>query len=128
LNILIPTINFFKPNDLILRLYNQLIETLDLFTTARADALESFFANDELMRDLDNLIVTTVRNLESSIFESLQERSITLTNDSDIINLAHRLYGSDDADANIDKLIETNSLSLNDNLEIKKGRKILYYA
>ena len=114
--------------DLILRLYNELIETLDLLTTERADNVDSFFANPELMEQLDSLIVITVRNLETSIFDAVQERTIVLDNNTDIINLSYSLYGADIDDTKIDKLIETNSLSLNDNLEIRKGRSILYYT
>lgn len=54
------------------------------------------------------------------------QKTITLTRDRTIVDLASELYG--DVDASLDRLIFDNRLSGSEILELKAGRKITYYA
>lgn len=60
--------------------------------------------------------------------QSKQERTFFLEEDSNLILLAHRLYGLAADDSTIDTLIETNDIGLNELLLIRKGRKITHYV
>jgi hypothetical protein len=45
-----------------------------------------------------------------------------------VINITHRFYGLDLADENITRIIDSNNIGINEILEVKKGRKIVYYV
>lgn len=113
--------------DLLIRYYNEYLENLDKLTTDRADDLNSFVPDGEYLFLLNGIIKSTLRNLESSIFDSIQEREIFLVEPSDAVSLAHRLYGVA-SNENIEALVDVNSLSLNDVIEVSSGRFIKYYS
>jgi hypothetical protein len=56
-----------------------------------------------------------------------KERFLFLEEDTNLILLTQRLYSLDDADNNMVELMENNNLGPNDILQLKKGRKIVYY-
>ena len=113
--------------ELLIRYYNEYLENLDRLTTDRADDLDSFVPDFDYLFILSGIMKNTLRNLESSIFDSVQEREIFLVDPSDVVTLAHRLYGSA-SNENIEALVEVNSLSLNDVIEVDSGRFIKYYS
>ena len=109
-------------------LYRDYIVTLDSITTDRADEPDSFTPNDDVIFNLTQLVVFSMRDLEAQIFETAQEREFVLTDDTDIINVTHRFIGLDSEDRNIDRMIEINGFSVNDMLELRKGRTVRYYV
>ena len=78
----------------------------------------------------------TAGQLVQISFSLKQERVITLPNDETIIPLVHRLYGGkidDPVDENIptskiDFLIDTNQLTPDEIIVMRKGRQIRYYV
>lgn len=108
-------------------MYTTYITTLDTLTTDRGDDTDSFIPSPELIFQLQQIVTTTVRNLEQQIFGVAQERVVTLEEDSDVINITHRFLGLDSEDENINTIINVNGLSLNDTLVVRKGRTIRYY-
>lgn len=108
--------------------YNRYIEFLDSLQTDRADSNDSYIPDFTGMNKLNSLFNLTIANLFNIAFGSKQEREHVLEKDSNIILLTHRFYGLDDQDENIDLFIKTNDIGLTEMLNIKKGRKILYYV
>ena len=60
-------------------------------------------------------------------FTLLQERSITLSRGRTLIDLSSELYGRVD-DTTLNFLINTNSLTGSEILEIPRGRVVVYYV
>jgi len=112
----------------ILTAYNTFIKDLDSFQTANGGSTTSYIPNGQTMSDLNDLINFTVSSLFVVALNSKQERSLYLESDSNIILLAHRLYGLQPDDNTIDTLIKNNNIGLNELLVIKKDRRIIWYA
>lgn len=108
--------------------YNRYLAFLDSQQTVRADNNLSFIPNFTGINDLNTVLNLTVANLLDLIFEAKQEREFILEKDSNIILLTHRFYSLDVDDLNIDKFMKTNNIGINEILNIRKGRKILYYV
>jgi hypothetical protein len=60
-------------------------------------------------------------------FSLKRERSIVLTSPRSILDLTYELYGGN-VDDNLDFFIASNDLTMENLLEIPKGRKIVYYV
>jgi hypothetical protein len=69
-----------------------------------------------------------ISNLYSIAFAAKQEREYVLDKDSNPILLTHKFYGLDKNDVNLEKFISTNDIGLTEILNIRKGRKIVYYV
>ena len=89
---------------------------------------EGYFPNADVLFVLEGLIRFTVVNLNEIALETQQERKVILERDSDVISLAHRFYGLEAAEENIQQIIDANNISLFEILEVKKGREIVYYV
>jgi len=80
----------------------------------------------------DTVLYTLRMQHESELFEiaisAQQERSILCDSDTNVILLAHRFYGLLIDDSTIQRVMDNNSIGLSEILDIKKGRKILYYV
>ena len=59
-------------------------------------------------------------------FTLLRERTIVVDHDRTILDIAYELYGS--IDDKLDLLIDSNNLSLEEIIELPRGRKIVYYV
>jgi len=115
-----------------------IIETLltnyKLFLTD-LDALQSpnggnpayFIPGFDALNQLSLLVNLTVSSLLQIALNGRQERSLILTEDTNIITLTHRLYSLDPKDNNINELIDNNNFTYKDMLGIEKGKKITYY-
>lgn len=75
---------------------------------------------------IDNIINVTLANLYEIAFEAKQERSLFLEKDDNIVNLSHRFIGP--GDDNVDKFIDENDIKLSEYLQVKKGRKLIWYV
>lgn len=106
--------------------YNTYLTDLDTLQTDTGGDEDSYIPDAESLIGLNNLINFTLSNLFDIALESKQERSIILEDDSNIILLAHRFNGLQADDSTIDSLMEINDIGLNEILNIRKGRKIIY--
>lgn len=114
--------------DTILAAYNEYLTKLDAIQTANGGLINSYIPSRFPLSLLGNLVGYAVTSLLDIAADSRQEISFFLEEDSNIIQLAHRLYGLKEDDSTIDELIAVNEIGLNEILGIRKGRKITYYA
>lgn len=115
--------------DMIIDNYNSFIEDLDTLQTVNGGQPLSFIPNSEPLIQLNNLVNLTVSSLLGIALSSRKERTLFVEKDTNIYLLTHRLYGLDEADKNMEELMENNSdvFGLNEMFLIKKGTKIVYY-
>ncbi len=113
--------------DEILAVSNAYITNLDVLQTDNGGNPTSYIPDAESLTALNDLINFTISNLFDIALDTKQERSIFLEKDSNVILITHRLYGLDVDDTLIDQLIDNNNIGINELLQLKKGREILYY-
>lgn len=114
--------------DQIITDYNLLIETLDELQTENGGEEDSYIPDAQSIIQLSNLVNFTVANLFIISLTAKQERTLILEDDTNVVMLAHRLYGLQVDDSTIQRIINDNSIGLNEYLGIRKGRKIIYYV
>ena len=112
----------------VLTSYNQYVVNIDSLQTPTGDEENSYIPNYDSISDLSDLVNYSVANLFNIALGAKQERFIFLESDSNAIILAHRFYGLEEDDSTIDDLINQNNIGINEMLQIKKGRKIIYYV
>lgn len=120
--------NVIDQQGLLLDDYDAYIEMLDENKTDRNDTEDSYSPNYEALKNLSNLVSISISNLYNIAFEAKQERTYTTDSDTNIINLCHRFYGLDFEDVNLTYFIDTNDFGIDEILNIKKGRTVLYYV
>ncbi len=111
----------------ILAANDQYLIDLDSLQTLNNGNTSSFIPDANSITKINDIVNLTISNLFNISLNAKQERSIITEEDTNIILLTHRLYGIDSNDKNIDELISENNIGLTETLQIKKGRKILYY-
>ena len=114
--------------ELLISIYNQYVEDLDALQLADFASTEIYIPDYEAYRNIEDLFNTSLGNLYEIAFSAQQEKILVLSKDSNIINVTHLVYGLDNEDANIERLISTNEMGLNEHLQVKKGREIKYYV
>lgn len=114
--------------DPIAAVYDQFVSDLDTLQTDNGGDVDSYIPDPAALLGLSSLVNYTLANLFDIALESRQERSIYLEKDSNVILLTHRFYGLDADDANLEEFIRNNNIGLNELLQIRKGRKIIYYV
>jgi len=118
----------FNQQDRLSEVYNEYVTYLDSLQTDRADSDDSYIPSFDGLNELNKLAGLTMSNLYDIAFSAKQEREYTLDKDSNPILLTHKFYGLDKKDVNLNKFIKTNNIGLNELLNIRKGRKIIYYV
>lgn len=113
--------------DQVLERYNTLISDLDEMQTENGGELDSFIPDADSLIALNDLMDFTVSNLFAIAIDSKQERTIILQDDTNLILLAHRLYGITPDDSTIVALMDQNKIGISELLVIRKNRKIKYY-
>ncbi len=113
--------------DEILAIYNAYIDNLDILQTDNGGTPESYIPDSESLTGLNDLINFAISNLFDIALNTSQERSIIAEKDTNVILLTHRIYGLDAEDTLMDQLIDNNKIGIIELINIKKGRKILYY-
>src|SRR5690606_33269501 len=78
-------------------------------------------------QQLQYAVSQTIGRLVEISFSLFPERFVVLDRDRTIIDVAAELYGSVSNDT-LDYLINTNSLTGSEILELPKGKRIAYYA
>lgn len=114
--------------DAIYQLHNDYIADLDTLQTDNGGSPDSFIADATSLISISSLVGYAITELIAYAGNSRQERSIYLEEDSNVILLAQRFYGLTADDSTIDYVIETNKIQLKEMLEVKKGRKLVYYV
>jgi hypothetical protein len=94
------------------------VQTIEFGGTGVVDTGEAYQA-------LQQAVALTAGFLIQVSFTLAAERRIVLDRDRTIIDVAAELYGS--VDDRLDFLINTNNLSGDDILELKRGRSLVYY-
>lgn len=107
--------------DLLSDLRDSYIQLLDDITT------DTSFPDPDVVTGVEFVIDEAISNLTEIAFNSAQEFSIFTDGNDNVIELAHRFYGAENDDSNIDKLILTNQIGLNEILSIPAERVIKYY-
>ena len=107
---------------------NRYLAFLDSLQTDRADSDDSYIPNFDSQNELNTLVNLTLSNLYNIAFSAKQEREYVLDKDSNPILLTHKFYGLDKNDLNLENFINTNDIGLTEILNIRKGRKIVYYV
>ncbi len=113
--------------EFIINVWNFYLGDLDTLQSDNGGSPESFVPDAVALIQLNSLIYLTVSNLFAIALDSRQERSFILEKETNPIILAHRLYGLDIDDDQIDEILGNNDIGLNQLLTIKKGRRIVYY-
>lgn len=108
--------------------YSEYLKNLDTLQTENGGMTDSYMPDANALSALNGLINYTVSNLFDISLNAKQERSIRCEEYTNIILLAHRLYGLQPDDSTIGTLIDTNEIGINELLLIEKGRKIVYYV
>ena len=114
--------------DIILTAQSNFIASLDQLQTDNGGNTDSYVPGFEFITDVTNVVNYTVSELFEIAISAQQERSILCDSDTNVILLAHRFYGLLLDDSTIQRVMDNNSIGLNEILDVKKGRKILYYV
>jgi hypothetical protein len=112
----------------ILDAYNTYVEDLDSFQSDNYTSTDSYLPDADSLIQLSDLVAFTVANLFIIAASAKQERIIYLEDDTNLVMLAHRLYGLKADDSTIQQVIDENNIGGNELLQIKKGRKIVWYV
>lgn len=114
--------------DALLSDYDDFLEVLDENQSERADTEDSYVPDFESINEIENIVSISVANLYAIAFEAKQERIFINDKDSNAVLLSHKFYGTDVDDEKLEYFIDTNNIGLNEMLNIRKGREILYYV
>lgn len=114
--------------DTIVGVYNQFMYDLDTLQSENGGSPDSYIPDSNAVTSLSQLLTTTLNALLDIASDGKQQRIAYLSEDSNVIQVAHTLYGYSGDDAVIDKVIDTNGITMNELLLLKKGRKIIYYV
>lgn len=112
----------------ILGLQNSFITKLDNLQNSTIGDENAYIPNYNSLNEMNILVNFAIANLLNIATNSKQERTFYLEEDSNALLLTHRLYGLDEDDENLVKFMNQNNIILNEIIEIKKGRKIVYFV
>jgi hypothetical protein len=112
----------------LISVYNNYVIYIDSLQSTNGGSPSSYIPNSLGLQNLSDLVKYTVSVLFTIAQGAKQERSIVLEYDSNALLLTHRFYGLNDTGTNFDIFTDTNNIGINEILQIKKGRVILYYV
>lgn len=112
----------------VMLLYNNLFLTnLDTLQTPNGGDIDSYIPDFESISELTTVMNYSVSQLFTIALGAQQERIVILDADDNVITLTHKFYGLEVDDSTIDEFMRNNNIGLNEMLELKKGREIIYY-
>jgi hypothetical protein len=114
--------------DLLSDVFDSYIADIDGLQSDNGGDPDSYIPGANSMIALNDIVNFTLANLYDIALSSKQERIVILEDDSNIILLSHRFYGLLADDSTIQQLIDNNNIGLNETLQIRKGRSIIYYV
>ena len=101
--------------------YNKIIDSVYSIES------EEFIPDMQMLIALNTLVNETMLLMFDVLYLAKQERTYITTQNTNAILLAHRLLGAA-TDENINMIKQTNSIGLDEIIEIKQGREITYFA
>ena len=107
--------------------FNLLITTLDSLQVSNGGINQYYIFSPDTYYALMDCVNTTLGNLIVIALAGKQERFVNIPEDSNAIILAHRYYGCDNDDVNLQYFCDTNNLTYDEMILIKKGTQIVYY-
>lgn len=108
--------------------FNNFITTLDSLQVSQGGISEYYIFSAELFFNLSNCVYTTLSNLILIALNGKQERFVYTTEDTNAIILTQKYYGMDNEDVNLQYFCDTNNLTYQQMIFIKKDTKIVYYV
>lgn len=119
----------------VLRIAEIVLDNLDNYITdvsslqsENGGSVGAYLPDSESLTSLTDLVGFTVSNLFNIALNARQQRTVILEEDSNAIILTHRFLGLDQQDVNINEFININNIGINEMLQIKKGRQIIYFV
>jgi len=112
----------------IIAAYNKVVTAFEVLETATGGELDSFFIDGYTFFTLTNLVKFSVTRLFEVAGSTKQKQYVALTKDSNWIYIASQIYGLQPDDSTISRLIAENEAGPAEMLQVKKGRKIVYYS
>lgn len=106
----------------------QYIADLDSLQSDNGGNTTSFIPDASALIAVNDLVNVTIAALYSLSLSARSERSIVCETETNWIVLAHRLYGLDNTDVNINSLIDQNQSTREEYLQLEKGRRVVYYV
>jgi hypothetical protein len=100
--------------------------TLDELSSSVYEVNAPYTPDAEAQTQLDELLNYVIATLYTYTFGAKKEYIVNISKDTNIILLTHRYLGLDENDENIDTMIKTNNLLLNQKFLVKKGQQIKY--
>jgi hypothetical protein len=121
------SVDVFFIIDKIVATYDDFLENLDSIQSENAATVLNYIPDGDVLFKLNEIVNLTISSLFEIALKAKQQRSFVLEEDSDLINLTHRLYGIDPSDNNMNELIANNQFGLDHYLVVKKNTVIYYY-
>lgn len=116
--------------DFVLTQFDELVEWRDdnYASLSISEVSNSTIDTGESYQALQEAVAAVTGFLVELSFSLKQEKSFVLTEARNLVELVIELYGKNDLDENINFLINTNSLTGSEIIEIPAGRKITFYV
>lgn len=108
--------------------WDDLVNDLDTLQDINYSTGDNYVQDNDILINLEDLFTDSLSSLQEIISSSKTEIKIYLEEDSNPIVLTHRFYGLDVNDENLKLFIESNNLSLLEQIYIEKDREIIYYV
>lgn len=108
--------------------YNSFINQLQNLQNGNGYESDAYAPSAEFLEALSYSFNYSIANLFEIALTAQQQRVISLEEDSNVIIQTHRFYGLDQEDVNLKRFVTTNNIGLNETLQLKKGRKLVYYV
>lgn len=108
--------------------YQAYVASIDALQTSNNYSINSYSPNQSIQQSLNGLINFTISNLLTIALNGRQERRFLTYSDSNIYELAHRVYGLDANDENIQELITQNNWGINSYLQVPYNTEVIYYV
>lgn len=115
-------------NTTLFDVYNDYLQTLDGASVDIYDVENYWRPNVGVQTSLNELVYFTANALFSLSFNARQERTVELSEDSNLIVLTHRYLGLDSEDRNIELFKQMNDIKGSENFKLRKGRTIKYFV
>ena len=108
--------------------YNSYINNLIQLQTPPGGQLNSYIPDANSLIGLQQVVFYTIAYLYGVSAGAKQQRTYIPVYDDNLINIVYALYGSDPDDSLKLTFIGNNNLTMDELLEIKAGRKLVYYV
>ena len=108
----------------------RIISVYNTFLTKLNDLqnVDGYFPSAVTITNLEQLVRFTSNQLAVIALNTQQERFYTVRENTNLVALAHKLYGLSSTEDNVQRLKIDNSIGLNEILQIKKGRVVKYFV